>query len=103
MVARAFTVGAPVVVLAIVLASCAAAGTTAPGSFEVQDKLQVLDVPYVPQSGALCGGAALAMVLRYWGESGVLAEDFTALVNRASAVLVPGPSPMPSRRVAGCL
>ncbi len=80
MIARAFAVVAPVVVLAIVLASCAAAGTTPPGSFEVQDKLQVLDVPYVPQSGALCGGAALAMVLRYWGESGVLAEDFTALV-----------------------
>ncbi|MBK9473702.1 MAG: C39 family peptidase [bacterium] len=42
-----------------------------------------LEVPYVPQSGALCGGAALAMVLRYWGESGVHAGDFSALVDPA--------------------
>lgn len=42
--------------------------------------MQLLDVPYVPQSGALCGGAALAMVLRYWGRTGVLAEDFAALL-----------------------
>ena len=38
-----------------------------------------LEVPYVPQSGVLCGGAALAMVLRYWGEPGVFAEDFAEL------------------------
>ncbi len=44
------------------------------------EKVQVLDVPFVPQSGELCGGAALAMVLRYWGMPGVLAEDFTALL-----------------------
>ncbi|MBU0719106.1 MAG: C39 family peptidase, partial [Planctomycetes bacterium] len=37
------------------------------------EQVQLLDVPYVPQSGPLCGGAALAMVLRYWGEPGVLA------------------------------
>ncbi len=80
MAARALAVGAPVVVLAIVLITCAAAGAPPPGSAEVQETLQVLDVPYVPQSGALCGGAALAMVLRFWGESGVLAEDFAALV-----------------------
>lgn len=36
-----------------------------------------LDVPFVPQTRALCGGAALAMVMRFWGESAVLAEDFT--------------------------
>ncbi len=38
-----------------------------------------LEVPYVPQSGVLCGGAALAMVLRYWGEPRVMAEDYAAL------------------------
>ena len=48
-------------------------------------KVQLLDVPYVPQSGALCGGAALAMVLRYWGMTGVLAEDFAALVEPGQA------------------
>lgn len=39
-----------------------------------------LDVPYIPQSGELCGGAALAMVLRFWGEPRVLAEDFAGLL-----------------------
>jgi hypothetical protein len=37
-------------------------------------------VPFLPQSEALCGGAALAMVLRYWGEPGVQPEDFAAAV-----------------------
>jgi hypothetical protein len=38
--------------------------------------VRFLDVPFVPQSQALCGGAALAMVMRFWGEPAVLAEDF---------------------------
>lgn len=41
-----------------------------------------LDVPYLPQSELLCGGAALAMVERFWGRRGVYAEDFTDLVRR---------------------
>ena len=40
----------------------------------------VLDVPYLPQSELLCGGAALAMVERWWGRRGVYAEDFISLV-----------------------
>ena len=40
----------------------------------------VLDVPYLPQSVLLCGGAAVAMVERWWGRRGVYAEDFGALV-----------------------
>ena len=40
----------------------------------------VLDVPYLPQSELLCGGAALAMVERWWGRRGVYAEDFVSLV-----------------------
>jgi len=47
-------------------------------------RLSLLDVPFISQSEALCGGAAAAMVLRYWGESGVAAEDFAHLVDRAS-------------------
>ncbi len=39
-----------------------------------------LRVPFVPQGPALCGGAAVAMVLRYWGERGIYAEDFAHLV-----------------------
>lgn len=44
--------------------------------------LRVLDVPFVSQSEALCGGAAAAMVLRFWGVRGVDAESFTNLVDR---------------------
>jgi len=40
----------------------------------------VLDVPYLPQSELLCGGAAVAMVERWWGRRGVYAEDFADLV-----------------------
>lgn len=40
----------------------------------------ILDVPFVPQTEALCGGAAAAMVLRYWGARGVYADDFVTLV-----------------------
>jgi hypothetical protein len=40
----------------------------------------VLEVPYLAQSFLLCGGAALAMVERWWGRRGVFAEDFAGLV-----------------------
>ena len=42
--------------------------------------LRIPDVPFVAQTQALCGGASVAMVLRYWGERGVHAEDFRPLV-----------------------
>lgn len=58
-------------------APAVAASPVAGGS--AAQAVRFLDVPYVPQSGVLCGGAALAMVLRYWGKAGVLAEDFAAL------------------------
>ncbi len=41
-----------------------------------------LTVPYIAQSELLCGGAAVAMVERWWGRRGVYAEDFTAIVRR---------------------
>jgi hypothetical protein len=43
-----------------------------------------LDVPFVPQGEDLCGGAAAAMVLRYWGARGINAEAFSGLVDRAA-------------------
>jgi len=49
------------------------------------ERVRLLDVPFVPQTEALCGGAAVAMVLRYWGERDVLAEDFAALVRPGEA------------------
>lgn len=44
----------------------------------------VLDVPYLAQSTLLCGGAAIAMVERWWGRRGVYGEDFADLVRPAS-------------------
>ena len=41
-----------------------------------------LSVPYLPQTEALCGGAAAAMVMRFWGARGVYAEAFAPLVDR---------------------
>lgn len=40
----------------------------------------LLDVPYVAQTPELCGGAAVSMVMRYWGARDVVPEDFQALV-----------------------
>lgn len=46
---------------------------------------RLLDVPYLSQTEDLCGGAAVAMVLRYWGERQVYPEDFAALVDRGAS------------------
>jgi len=56
---------------------------------------RILDVPFVPQSEALCGGAAVAMVMRYWGGVGVYAEDF--------ADLVEGPDGIPTRALVAAV
>jgi hypothetical protein len=45
----------------------------------------ILDVPFVPQSEQLCGGAAAAMVMRYWGARATFAEDFASLVEPGGA------------------
>lgn len=63
--------------------SCAA-GLLLAGPAAAQP-LALLDVPFITQSEALCGGAAAAMVLRYWGERGVTAESFTHLLDRSAA------------------
>ena len=41
-----------------------------------------LDVPYVSQSELLCGGAAIAMIERWWGRRSVYAADFEYLVRK---------------------
>ncbi len=46
------------------------------GGLADAETLALPAVPYVPQSEELCGGAALAMVLRYWGVPNVAPEDF---------------------------
>jgi hypothetical protein len=52
---------------------------------EAPAPLSLLDVPFISQSEALCGGAAAAMVLRYWGEREITAETFAHLVDRSEA------------------
>ena len=40
-----------------------------------------LAVPYLPQTEALCGGAAAAMVFRYWGDRHADIQQFESLVD----------------------
>jgi hypothetical protein len=49
-----------------------------------------IDVPYLPQTDALCGGAAAAMVFRYWGEAHADAQDFAPLVDRRAGGIANG-------------
>lgn len=42
-----------------------------------------VEVPFVAQGPLLCGGAAAAMVERYWGARGVYGEDFQHLVRES--------------------
>lgn len=51
----------------------------------VRGQTSLLDVPFISQSEALCGGAAAAMVMRYWGERAISAESFESLVDRSAA------------------
>src|SRR5436309_5611973 len=41
-----------------------------------------IDVPYLPQTDAMCGGAAVAMVFRYWGDAHADPQEFASLVDR---------------------
>ena len=50
----------------------------------------LLDVPYVSQTPELCGGAAVAMVLRYWGERDVFPQDFAPLVGAGDGGILTG-------------
>lgn len=44
----------------------------------------VLDVPFLPQTEALCGGAATAMIFRFWGDRHASVQQFAPLVDRAA-------------------
>ncbi len=44
----------------------------------------VLDVPYLTQTEALCGGAAAAMLFRYWGDAHASVRQFAPLVDHAA-------------------
>ncbi len=64
-----------VMLAASVLPAVATASTPA---LEEHRRLSIPEVPYLSQTASLCGGAALAMVLRYWGEVGVRPEEFAS-------------------------
>src|SRR5882724_12047784 len=49
-----------------------------------------IDVPFVPQTEALCGGAAVAMVFRYWGDAHADAQQFASLVDRRAGGIAQG-------------
>jgi len=80
---RSLLVAGVCTALATAFFSHADAGTSAES--RPSETVHLLDVPFVPQSEALCGGAAVAMVLRYWGEAATLAEDFAPLVDPGGA------------------
>jgi len=73
--------GAALLLAVFLAASPHAAAAGAPE----RETRTVLDVPFLPQSEQLCGGAAAAMVLRYWGGRDVLAEDFALLLDASVA------------------
>ena len=56
-----------------------------PAQTATRAPLPIIDVPFLSQSELLCGGAAAAMVLRYWGERELSAEAFAHLVDRSAA------------------
>jgi hypothetical protein len=74
---------ARVIAAAVTLATAAAPASGQPPSVPslVPLPARFLDVPYVPQSEELCGGAAVAMVMRYWGMTGIYAKSFASLVD----------------------
>jgi hypothetical protein len=49
-----------------------------------------IDVPYLPQTDELCGGAAAAMVFRYWGDAHADAQAFAPLVDRRAGGIAAG-------------
>ena len=49
-----------------------------------------IDVPYLPQTEALCGGAAAAMVFRYWGDAHADAQEFAPLVDHRAGGITGG-------------
>lgn len=46
--------------------------------------VRLLDVPFLPQAEALCGGAAAAMVMRFFGATDVYADTFAPLLEPGS-------------------
>lgn len=82
---RGAAIGIAVALLAAAVTSARAAPRAQAARLSSADGRRLLDVPFLPQSEDLCGGAAVAMVLRYWGARDVHPDDFAALVDRSRA------------------
>jgi len=78
---RATLAGLAALVLLPTQAGAQSIDRSAPGAMH-----RLIDVPYLPQTAALCGGAALAMVMRYWGDRTVLPSDFQSLVESPDGI-----------------
>ncbi|HUU35897.1 MAG TPA: C39 family peptidase [Vicinamibacterales bacterium] len=88
MTRRGLAAAAAAAVLVCAATSAAGARPASPVAPAVSGQAgstRLLDVPFLPQTEDLCGGAAVAMVLRYWGERLIYPDDFAALVDRSSA------------------
>ena len=78
------TIIAWLVALALLGPSAALAERQRAPSRASEPRGRLLDVPFVPQSEALCGGASAAMVFRYWRDLPAYAEDFSSLVGESA-------------------
>ena len=47
-----------------------------------------IEVPFLPQTEAMCGGAAAAMVFRFWGDAHADVQEFAPLVDRRAGGIV---------------
>ena len=77
-------------VLAVCAALCRAEAGVAASPSGPSDVHALLDVPYLSQTPALCGGAAVAMLMRYWGARDVFPQDFAPLVGPGEGGILTG-------------
>lgn len=56
----------------------------------VAQPLTLVSVPFLSQSEDLCGGAAAAMVMRFWGAQSITAESFSPLVDHTAGGIATG-------------
>ena len=70
---------------AAMLLAAAATGVTPDRVIQLTPATTVgvrLDVPYLSQTKAMCGGAAAAMLFRYWGDTHADIQQFATLVDK---------------------
>ena len=75
----------PSLVAALLLASAATGVVTSDRAVQLKPDTTAgvrLDVPYLSQTEAMCGGAAVAMLFRYWGDTHADIQQFAALADK---------------------